>query len=104
MSRAPDAATLLERALLAGARAAGCLMRLAESESTPWASVTFTGARHRLVLTGERSPALETWLAGLPEAEVALRGHLVADLGVVRLVRTDKELTAVLEVLTVEAR
>lgn len=104
MSRGPDVATLLERALLTGAERIGCPLSIAESEMNRWASVTFTGARHRITLVGRWSSGLDTWLAGLSDAEFALRGHLVADLQVVRVRRAGEALTAVIEALTVEAR
>lgn len=102
MSRGPDAETLLRRALEAGADAAGCPVTLAESDWTRWASATFTGARHLLALTAPPSPALDAWIAGLPEAELRLRGHLVADLVVEHVRRAEGAVTASLEVLTVE--
>ncbi len=104
MSRGPDAGTQLERALLASAEAAGCPVSLAESDWTRWASATFTGARHHLTLVGTCSPALHTWFAGLPQAEFALRYHLVADLTVARVRRAGAAVTAVIEALTVEER
>lgn len=104
MSRGPDAATLLERALLASAEAAGCPVTIAEAELTRWASATFTGARHMLTLAAQASPPLTRWLAALPEAEFALRGYLVADLCVEAVRREGGDVTAMLEVLTVEER
>jgi hypothetical protein len=104
MSRGPDASTLLERALLESARAAGCPLALRTSEMKRWASVTFTGARHGLTLEGAASPTLDAWLAALPETEFALRRHLVADLVVQSVVREGGDVTIVLEVLTVEER
>ena len=104
MSRGPDAAILLERALLAGAETAGCPLTVTAADWTRWASATFTGARHMLTLSGAASPALDRWLVGLSEAEFALRNHLVADLSVTRVMRTDGVATIALEALTVEER
>jgi hypothetical protein len=104
MSRGPDAATLLERALLAAAASAGCPLALVRSEMERWASATFTGARHVLVFEGPAVPALDRWLVGLAEAEFALRGHLVADLHVARMQRENGRATLSLEALTVEER
>ena len=104
MSRGPDAATLLERALIAGAQAAGCPVTVAHADLTRWASATFTGARHMLTLAATASPALERWIADLPEAEFALRGHLVADLSVEAVRREGADVTVMLEILTVEER
>ena len=104
MSRDPDAATQLARALIASAGAAGCPVAIAEADLTRWASVTFAGARHMLTLTGAACPALSRWIAALPEAEFALRGHLVADLSVEAIRRDGAEMRVMLEVLTVEER
>lgn len=104
MSRAPDAATLLERALVAGAAHAGCPITIAAADWTRWASATFNGARHMLTLSAAAGPALDHWLAGLGEAEFALRHHLVADLSVTRVTREGGVATIALEALTVEER
>lgn len=104
MSRGPDAASLLERALLAAADAAGCPAVVVTSDWTRWASATFTGARHSLTLKAMASPALDRWLVGLSETEFALRNYLVADLVVVRMSRDADWVTVALEALTVEER
>ncbi|MFT3967348.1 MAG: hypothetical protein QM690_15840 [Sphingobium sp.] len=70
-------AALLERA--------GPDAEMAEDGLTPWASATFIGARHRLVLVlrGDDAASRAGALASLlPEAEFAIAGHLVADLAV----------------------
>ena len=99
MSRGPDATTLLERRLRIAAEAAGVAIAITASDATPWASATFNGARHRLTLAGEGAP-FARWVAGLLEADLPLRGHLVADIAVV----TRTEDAVVVEVLTVEER
>lgn len=99
MSRGPDAATLLERRLRIAAEAAGVAVTVGEADWTRWASATFVGARHRLTVSGS-GIAFDTWVAGLAEAELPLRGHLVADVAVVARTGAD----VVLEVLTVEER
>ncbi|KQN71145.1 hypothetical protein [Sphingomonas sp. Leaf62] len=99
MSGGPDAATLLERRLRIAAEAAGAVVSVGEAGWTRWASATFVGARHRLTVSGS-GVAFDAWLAALPEADLPLRGHLVADVAVVA--RTSKDV--VLEVLTVEER
>ncbi|MET0307415.1 MAG: hypothetical protein ABW023_01800 [Sphingomonas sp.] len=104
MSRGPDAATLLSRALVANADAAGCPVTIVTAEWTRWASATFTGARHMLRLSGAPSPALIGWIAALPEAEFALRGHLVADLSIAAARHEGDGIAIELEVLTVEDR
>jgi hypothetical protein len=104
MSRGQDAGTLLEQALREAAIAAGCPIEIAAADQMRWASATFVGARHLLRLLGGASPALEAWLAILPDADFALRGHLVADLVVTRVQREGGAVTVSLEILTVEER
>lgn len=104
MSRGPDAATQLERALAVAAEAAGCPIAVAASDWTRWASATFSGARHALTLTAGASPMLDCWLVGLSEAEFALRGYLVADINVTRMTRDGSVVTVAIEALTVEER
>jgi hypothetical protein len=76
-------------------------MRLEGQRQTAWASATFAGARHELDFVAERSAALDTWLSALPEAEFALRGHLVADINVDERIDSDA-VTLRIEALTVE--
>lgn len=104
MSRGPDTATLLERALVASAEAGGFAINVTVADWVRWVSATFSGARHMVTLIGERSAGIEAWIAGLPEAEFGLRGHLVADLVVKRVSRDGDTVTAEIEALTVEER
>jgi hypothetical protein len=104
MSRGPDATTLLERALLADAGARGLTPVIGDAMAIRWASATFAGVRHELRLTLRGDDAGAAWLAGLPDAELVLRGHLVADLIVLAVERVAGVLSARLEVLTVEDR
>lgn len=104
MSRGPDAATLLDRALRADAARAGLALDIAEAVATRWASATFTGVRHALTLTIDTADAADAWLAALPDADLPLRGHLVADAAVMRSERSGRQIRAAIEVLTVEDR
>lgn len=104
MSRGPDATTLFERALSAGARGAGCPVAIVASTSVRWASATFTGARHGVTIDAPASDALAQWLAALPEAEFCLPGHLVADLVIVGSETDAGVCRATIEALTVEER
>jgi hypothetical protein len=104
MSRGPDAATLLAVALVASSDHADCPIVLGYASQTRWASATFTGARHLITLAAEDTPAFSAWLYSLPEAEFALRGHLVADLSLEWVEHDGDVAGAVLEVLTVEER
>lgn len=103
MSRGPDAGVRLERALLASAAAAACTVAVAEATWVRWASATFTGARHTLWLEAAESAALDRWLAGLSEAELAVRDHLVADLAVTAIAGANGMARITVEALTVEA-
>jgi hypothetical protein len=102
MSGRVDADTLLSRALVGDAARAGVAIAIDATAVTRWASATFVGARHRLTLSGLRCAATDTWLAGLAEADLPLRGHLVADLVIAGQAQSDGGFTATLEVLTVE--
>ena len=62
------------------------------SRSQPWTSVTFTGARHELTCEGAPD------LTGIEEAELALPGHIVADIDVTR---SGERIS--IEALTIEA-
>ena len=94
---------MLLRALLRDAAARGCAVDAEIGASTHWASATFTGARHRLMLRGASGAVLDAWLAGLPEAELPLRRHLVADVAVLAIRRGGGLLSAEIEALTVES-
>lgn len=100
MSRGTDAAGPLARRIVADGARAGLGVTVVEARATRWASATFVGARHRLVLaiTG----AAEAWLAALPEAELPIGAHLVADLAVVAVEPDEAGCRATIEVLTVE--
>ncbi|GAA0330305.1 hypothetical protein GCM10009087_45610 [Sphingomonas oligophenolica] len=102
MSRGPDAGTALVRAIEADAGRARCAVRLVSSDWTRWASATFSGARHQLSLEATEGDALDGWLAGLPEADLPIRGHLVADIVVMSVRRAGGSATIGLEALTVE--
>jgi hypothetical protein len=79
-----DAAVLLLRALRVAARAAGATVTIRATDERCWASATFAGIRHRIDLAIEADVATLDWLAGLSEADLPMRGHLVADLVVER--------------------
>lgn len=101
MSRGPDAAKVLRRALERHAERCGLSLSWHVTESRRWASATFVGACHRMALAIE-GPGSDAWIAGLDEVDLPLRGHLVADLIVATTVRTDVGADIGIEVLTVE--
>ncbi len=100
--RRADTATLLDRAVIADAARVGVTVSVVASGATRWASATFVGARHRLTLSSEETDAAAAWLDGLADADLPLRGHLVADLIVVDRTVADARFTGTIEVLTVE--
>lgn len=102
MSRGPDIGTLLVRTLYRDSVAKNCPVEIVASDWMRWASATFVGARHAMTWTALPSPALETWLAGLPEADFDLRGHLLADLTIAAVTRTATSVGIEIEALTVE--
>ena len=104
MSCGPDAGVLLERALDRHGAQRGIDLSIVSASWTRWASATFAGARHELLLTATPSPALDAWIAELPEAEFVLRGHLVADLTVESRTRVGDRVELKIAVLTVEER
>lgn len=77
-----------ERLLRAVREVTGPHAEVVSHDETPWASITFTGARHKLVLRFAGSDAVsdgENFVARLPEHEFQLRGRLVADATVTRV-------------------
>lgn len=76
---APDATVPLVRALLADAAAAGCVARELSVEARDWASATFVGTQAWVVLA-LAGAGVDDWLARLPEAELPLWRHMVADI------------------------
>lgn len=74
-----------------------------------WASVTFTGARHRLEvrLAGAGAVgAAADFLAELPELDLPIPGHVVADISLLAEERRGggADVRLVLEALTIEDR
>ncbi len=98
--RGPDAGTLLVRAL----RTMGAAydVQVESIAARPWVSATFVGTRYRVSLSGPAVPGFRSWLDSLPEAEFALRGHLVADLAIDSVESIAEGVRATLTVLTLE--
>jgi hypothetical protein len=75
--------------------------------SRPWASITFSGERHRisLCLPGPgAAAAAEAFLDGLAERDFPLRGHILADIDACEVARdAHGQVRLTLEALTVEA-
>lgn len=67
---------------------AGPLAEVIVHRETAWASITFTGARHTVVLRFAGSDAVsdgERFVAMLPDHEFRLRNQLVADAAIARV-------------------
>ncbi len=64
---------------------AGRGAELLRHSERPWASVTFAGTRHTIVLrfSGDAITDGESFIAALPEHEFAIAGQLVADAAIV---------------------
>ena len=57
-----------------------------EIRSRSWASVTFTGARHEIVMRVDghcAAAAADRFLSDLDAAEFRLRGHILADIALI---------------------
>lgn len=83
--------------------------RVETIDQTDWASVTFTGARHRLRVTLDGDGAVGAaadFLEKLPDIDLPIPGHIVADIALVAEQRSDDGRHAVLELeaLTIEDR
>lgn len=102
-----DATTALLRAMRASIlKLAPCgAVIFEEIRSRPWASVTFAGARHALVLlvSGPGAQAgADAFSAGLDTAEFKLRGHILADIALMSREPAGDGVRLRIEALTVE--
>jgi hypothetical protein len=102
-----EASAELRRALRGWFGGLGAPVTFESLASRPWASITFSGERHRLVLClpgpGAQA-AVDAFLDGLEEREFALRGHILADIEATGVQRdADGQIRLTLEALTVEA-
>ncbi len=83
----------------------GADIALVAARSRGWASITFTGAQHRLDLrlTGAGAArALGRLQDGIGDIDFDLSGHLVADITLVECHDDGTDIALVVEVLTVE--
>ncbi|WP_375394573.1 hypothetical protein [uncultured Sphingomonas sp.] len=100
--RGPDAGTLLVRALRAQAMAASVVIAVRSIATRPWASATFIGAGHRIAVEAEPGESFDRWIATIPESEWIIRGHLVADLIVDRIILNGGNASVSISILTIE--
>ena len=104
----PDAGDRLVCALRAASAAMGVETHIEERTCRDWASITFSGSRHRLRLRFEGNKAgaaTDALLAQLAEAGPDLRDHILVDLAVIADERDEGGAWVRLEIeaLTVEA-
>lgn len=100
-----DAATAFLKAIRAAFASFGGGFALHELASRNWASVTFSGARHRMTFSLEGAGAEEAadaFLGTVTEAQFGLRGHILADIAVTGEERSADRVRISLEALTVE--
>jgi len=97
-----DAAPLLASALRRSAGATGVAIEIVEQDDRPWASLTFTGARHRITLAADACPKFDAWLAAIGTAALTMRGHVAGEPDLVATHRIGTRHHATLDVVTVE--
>jgi hypothetical protein len=107
VSTLPTTASVeVRRAVVAMFTGVGAAVTVAQSHSRPWASITFSGERHRLQLcvTGPGAASVvETLLDGIGHRDILLRGHILADIEVVSVEHgLDGRVHVIFEALTVE--
>ncbi len=66
-----------------------------------WSSATFTGMQHQLAFTVR---ALPVFIDALPDVDLPMRGHFVADVRLVDVTRADDSWRVRIEVLTIESQ
>ena len=96
----------VERALIAQiiSKLSPANVTVVETFTKPWASVTFSGARHEMTLLVEGSQALhvsEALKATIRCEEFDIKGHLVADILINHLSADQSSVRLDIEALTV---
>jgi hypothetical protein len=104
MSRRSDVHGALGNALIA--RFSASNPRIVTSCSHPWASVTFSGARHQFeieLVSEDAQPRIDDVANAVGDCEFDLNGHIVADVHVAGSKPISRGATFSIEALTVEA-
>jgi hypothetical protein len=94
----------LKRALRVHFVHLGAAVAIESLASRTWASVTFSGERHRLALClpgPGAAAAADAFLEDLAERDFALSGHILADIVLVERFEEEEQVRLVLEALTV---
>lgn len=105
MTAPPSAGDALKRALRVYFVHLGAAVVIESLASRPWASITLSGERHRLSLClpgPGAAAAADAFLDGLAERDVALAGHVLADIVLAERCDEDEQVRLILEALTVE--
>ncbi len=97
-----DPAASLVRALLADAAAAGCRAQAVAVETSDWSSATFTGARHRILLSAPADDPIDRWLRHLRGAALRLPRQLLGDLSATRAGRNGAQQRIAVSALTLD--
>lgn len=100
-----DAASAFLRAIRGSFMSFRGRFTLHELVSRGWASVTFSGSRHRISfsLDGDGAgEAADVFIGALGDADFDLRGHILADVSLMGEERSEGKVRISLEALTVE--
>ena len=69
-----------DRALARSAALAGASLSVERHRRAAWHSATFAGERHELVASSPSGESLDRWLEQVTTHDLAMPGHLLADL------------------------
>lgn len=95
----------LWRAIERSAEAAGVTVTLIAYSTQRWASATFEGGKHQIMIAADPGDAFRKWAGGLAELELTIGGgHLVADLAVSEAQSLGARDRLTIDALTVEER
>lgn len=100
--RGTDAGMSLVRSLRLQADDSAVAIVVRSIASRPWASATFSGTQHQVAIEVPPGVSSDRWIAGLPDAEWAVRGHLVADVVIDRVAISAHDRAVSISILTIE--
>ncbi len=90
-----------DRALARSAALAGASLSVERHRRAAWHSATFAGERHELVASAPSGESLDRWLEQVTTQDLAMPGHLLAELKLARCDRTGAVTHLRIEGLTV---
>lgn len=95
----------LWRAIERSAEASGVTVTLAAYSTRRWASATFEGGKHQIMIAADPGEAFRTWAGGLAALDLTIGGgHLVADLVVSEAKSAGAREHVTIDAVTVEER